>query len=194
MINVNDLKQLRNETGISITLCKEALEETNGDIEKAKEILRKRGQEIVKKRAQRNVNVGTIHSYIHPNAQIGVLLEIYCETDFVSRSEPYKTLLKEIALQIAATNPLLVSEKDITEEFLSKEREIYQAQLVNQKKSPEILEKIIQGKIEKYKKEVILYSQQWIKDPSKTIKDLINEIIAKTGENIQIKRFIRYEI
>lgn len=188
------IKKLRVETGVSLALCKEALEESKGNIEKAKEILRKKGEEIVKKKSIRGATAGTIHFYIHPNTQIGVMLEIYCETDFVIKSEPFKTLSREICLQIAATAPLLVSEEDITESFLSKEREIYQAQMAKLKKPVEIMEKIIDGKIEKYKREVVLLSQQWIKDSSKTIKNLIDETITKTGENIQIKRFTRYEV
>ena len=193
MVKIEEIKQLRNETGVSISDCKKALEETNGNIEKAKEVLRKLGNEIVKKRASRNATCGVVYSYIHPNSKIGVLLEIYCETDFVARSEPFQTFLKEVSLHIAATNPLLVSEEEITPEFLSKEREIYTAQMANQKKPAEIIEKIVEGKIEKYKKEVVLLSQKWVKDSSKTIKGLLDEIIAKTGENIKIKRFTRYE-
>lgn len=194
MVKIKDIKRLRNETGVSITDCKKALEEVDGNIEKAKDVLRKLGNEIVKKKLSRNASCGVIKSYIHPNSKIGVLLEVYCETDFVARSEPFQTLLKEISLQIAATNPLLVLEEDITADFLNKEKEIYRAQIKNLKKPVDILDKIIDGKIEKYKKEVVLFSQAWVKDPSKTIHDLINEVIAKTGENIKIKRFIRYEV
>ena len=193
MVKIEEIKQLRSETGVSISDCKKALEEANGNVEKAKEVLRKLGNKIVKKRASRDAACGVVHSYIHPNSKIGVLLEIYCETDFVARSEPFQTFLKEVSLHIAATNPLLVSEEEITPEFLSKEREIYTAQMANQKKPAEIIEKIVEGKIEKYKKEVVLLSQKWVKDSSKTIKGLLDEIIAKTGENIKIKRFTRYE-
>lgn len=193
MVNIEDIKKLRNESGVSLADCKKALEQTNGNVAKAKEVLRKLGNELVKRRASRSALCGIVKSYIHPNNKIGVLLEIYCETDFVARSEPFQILFQEVLLHIAATNPLLLSEEQITDDFLDKEKEIYYEQLKNSGKPSNILDRIVAGKIEKYKKEVVLLSQSWIKDKSLTINDLIKNTIAKTGENIKVKRFIRYE-
>lgn len=194
MVNIDQIKQLREETGVSVTECKKALEESQGDIEKAKEILRKRGKELAGKKIERGTEQGIIESYIHPNKKIGAIVELRCETDFTARSEEFQKLAHEICLQIAATNPLFLKQEDIPEKFLDGEREIYKEQLKDSGKPQEMLGQIIEGKLKKYKDKICLLSQPWIKDEAKTIKDLIDEYIARTGENIVAKNFARYEI
>lgn len=162
MVNIDQIKQLRQETGVSISECRKALEETKGDNEKAKEILRKWGKELAGKKAERDVSLGIVESYIHPNKRIGAMVELRCETDFVAKSEDFKKLAHELCLQIAAMNPLFLDEKDIP------------------KKNKE--------------KGIVLMSQPWVKDDTKTIKEVIEEYIAKLGENIIIKKFIRFDI
>ena len=194
MITIDQIKKLRAETGISVSECKKALEKANGDIEKAKEILRKLGANVAEKKSAREARQGIIESYIHPNKRVGVLLEIHCETDFVARSSEFKNLAHELCLQIAAMKPLFIKESDIPQDVIDKEKEIYLEQLKDSGKPKEIIEKIIQGKLEKYKEEKVLFLQPWIKDESKKVKDLVNEYIAKLGENITISKFARYEI
>ena len=194
MIDIQLVKQLRQETDVSVTECKKALEESDGDIEKAKEILRKWGKELAGKKSDREAGEGIIENYIHPNKKIGVLIELRCETDFVAKSEQFQKLAHEFCLQIAASKPLFLKEEDISEDFLDGERKIYQEQFKNSGKLQEIIDQIIEGKIKKYKQGICLLSQNYIKDETKTIKDLIDEYIAKLGENIVIKKFTRYEI
>ncbi|MDD5696785.1 MAG: translation elongation factor Ts [Candidatus Pacebacteria bacterium] len=193
MVDIELIKKLREETGISLADCRKALEESQGDIEKAKEILRKRGEAVAQKKGERSVGAGIIDTYVHSNKRLGVMLELACETDFVTRSEDFQNLAHEICLQIASMKPLFVKEEEIPEETLSKEKEIYEEQAKALNKPREIAEGIVKGKLEKYKKENCLVNQPWIKDDSKTIQNLINECIAKTGENILVKRFVRYE-
>jgi elongation factor Ts len=194
MESVEELKQLRDETGVSISECKKALDQSGGDVEKAKEILRKSGQDLAGKKSSREANQGIIESYVHANRKVGVLLDLRTETDFVAKSDEFKDLAHEICLQIAAMSPWYVKEEDIPEEISKKEEEIYKEQLKDSDKPAEILENVIKGKIEKRKKEISLLSQPWVKDTSKTIKNLIEEKIAKIGENIVVEKFIRYEI
>lgn len=194
MSSIEQLKQLREQTGISMIECKKALEEAEGDIEKAKEILREKGKEMIKGKESRGIGQGIIASYIHKGEKIGVLLEIHCETDFVAKSEEFRKLAHEICLQIAALRPLFVSLKDIPEEFLDGERKIYQKQFADSGKPQKIIEQVIEGKLKKYKEEVSLISQSWVKDETKTIGDLIEDYIAKLGEKIEIEKFTRYEI
>lgn len=194
MSDLDNVKKLREETGISLMECKKACEEAGGDIEVAKEILRKRGQAMAAKKSERVTGEGRISSYIHQNGRIGVLLDVRCESDFVARSEDFGNLSKEICLQIAAMNPAFVSEEEIPVDVLEKEKSIYLEQAKNSGKSEEIIEKMVHGKLENYKKESSLMSQPWIKDDSKTIGNLVKECIAKTGENITVARFTRYEL
>lgn len=194
MSDLDNVKRLREETGISLMECKKACEEAGGDIEVAKEILRKRGQAMAAKKSERITGEGRITSYIHQNGKIGILLDIRCESDFVAKSEDFEKLSKEICLQIAAMSPMFANEEDIPAEVLEKEKSIYIEQANNSGKPQEIIEKIVQGKIDNYKKEVSLMSQSWVKDDSKTISDLVKECIAKTGENMVIARFTRYEL
>jgi len=194
MVTIDQIKQLREETGISVSECKKALVEANGDIEKAKDVLRTRGKTVAQKKGDRAANAGTIVSYIHPGSQVGVLLDLRCETDFVALSEDFAKLGHEICLQIAATSPMYASEKDIPEEILNKEKEIALEQIKGSNKPENIVNNIIEGKINKYKAENSLLLQPWIKDPSRTVKDLVNDYIIKLGENILPKRFVRYEL
>ena len=194
MVDIELLKKLRQETGVSFAECKKALDESGGDLEKAKEILRKKGQKIAELKSQRETHQGIIESYIHPNKKVGVLLDLRCESDFVARSDEFQKLAHEIVLQIAAMKPLYVKPEDIPEEFLDGERKIYMEQLANSGKPQKLIEQIVEGKLNKYKNEISLLSQPWIKDETKTIQDLINEAIAKLGENIIVERFARFEI
>ena len=194
MVTIDQIKQLREETDISVTECKKALEQAQGDFEKAKEILKARGQSIAQKKSDRAANAGIIASYIHPGSQVGVLLDIRCETDFVARSADFLVLAHELCLQIAAGNPIYASEKDIPEEILNKEKEAALEQFKDSNKPANIINNIIEGKLGKYKQESVLLSQSWVKDSDKTIKDLVNEYIAKLGENILPKKFVRYEL
>ncbi len=194
MVTIDEIKQIREETGVSVSECKKALEEAKGDIAAAKEILRKWGKTLAGKKAEREVKAGIVESYIHPNKKVGVILDIRCESDFVARNEEFKKLAHEICLQIAALKPSFVKEEDIPEEILDKEKEIYQEQSKGTDKPKQIIAQIIEGKLKKYKEEVSLFSQPWIKDETKTIKELVEECIGKLGENIIIEKFNRYEI
>ncbi len=194
MSNIEEVKKLRNETGASPLDCKKALKESNEDVEKAKEILRTWGKELVNKKKERTTKQGTIKSYIHPNSKVGVLLDIRCESDFVAKSKEFQELSHEICLQIAAMKPLYVNSEEISEEEINKERNIYEEQFKDLGKPQEVINGIVEGKLEKYKKEVCLLDQLWVKDQTKNIKDLITEYISKTEENIEVERFIRYEI
>lgn len=194
MVLIEQLKQLREETGISMIECKKALEEANGDLIRAKTILREKGKEIIKGKEGRTTNNGLIASYVHSGAKIGVLLQLRCETDFVARNEGFQKLAREICLQIAASRPLFIKNEDIPKEFLDKEREIYQKQFQNSGKPANIIDQIIEGKLSKYKKDVCLLEQVWVKDETKTIKNLIDEYIFQLGERIEIEKFVRYEI
>ena len=194
MVSINQIKQLREETDVSVTECKKALIQANGDLEKAKEILRKWGQDLSGKRVEREAKQGMIHSYIHPNKKVGVLLEIRCESDFVARSEEFQKLAHEICLQIAAMKPLFLKEEDIPEVFLDGERKIYQEQFKNSGKPQKIIDQIIEGKLKRYKEEISLLSQPWIKDETRVIKNLLDDFISKTGENVVLRNFSRFEI
>ncbi len=194
MVNIDQIKQLREETAVSVAECKKALEEAGGDAKKAKEILRMRGQELAGKRSAREVGQGIIESYIHSNAKVGVLLELRCESDFVAKSEEFKSLAHDICLQIAAMKPLFLQEEDIPESFLDGERKIYGEQFSDSGKPQKIIDQVVEGKIKKYKGEVSLLSQSWVKDQTKTVEDLIRDCVAKIGENIVVKRFVRYEV
>jgi elongation factor Ts len=188
------VKTLREMTGAGMLECKSALEEANGDLELAVEILRKKGVAKAAKKAGRETKEGLIHAYIHPGGRVGVLLELNCETDFVARNELFKELANEIALQIAAMKPQYVKREDVPREVVEKEGEIAREAAVAEGKPAHIAEKIAEGKLEKFYKEVCLYEQPYIKDDKKTIEELVKEYIAKIGENIQVRRFCRYEL
>jgi len=194
MPDINLLKQLRDETGISMMECKKALDEAKNDLKRAKEILREKGKEMVKGREGRTAAKGLIESYVHSGGRIGVLLQLNCETDFVAKSEAFVNLAHELCLQIAAARPLFVKASDVAEDFLASERKIYQKQFEESGKPQDIMNKIIQGKLDKYQQEVFLLSQPWVKDPSKNMQGLLEEVRAKTGENIEVVKFARFEI
>jgi len=194
MATINQIKQLREETGVSITECKKALEEANEDLEKAKEVLRKWGKKLAEKKSSRETKEGLIESYIHPNQKIGVILDIRCETDFVRKSEQFKKLAHDLTLQIAGMKPSYIKPEDVPEDLIAREREIYKEQFSKSGKPEKIMQGIIEGKIKKHLEEICLISQPFVKNPDKTVQDLINDAIAKLGENIIVKRFTRYEI
>lgn len=193
MSDLELVKKLREETGISLGDCKKALEESGNDIEKAKEYLKKRGQAVAEKKGDREAGNGIIDTYVHSNKRAGVMLQIACETDFVARGEDFKALSHEICLQIVSMRPQYIKEEDVPEEMMEKEKKIYEEQANELNKPKELIGEIIKGKLEKYKKQICLLSQPWIKDDTKDIQTLINEYIAKTGENIVIKKFVMYE-
>ncbi len=188
------IKLLRDQTGAGVVDVKKALEEAQGNEEKALEIIRKKGQAKALKKSTREVKEGIVMSYVHSNNRIGALVTLYCETDFVARNEEFKNLARDIAMHISAMNPLVLKPEDIEEKLLTKEKEIWKEQLKNEKKPEDIMQKIIAGKEKKWRESNALLTQAFIKDPEKTIQDLINEKIGKIGENIQIGQFIRYEI
>jgi len=194
MITIDQIKQLREETGVSVIEVKKALEQSNGDVVKAKELLRTWGKKVSDKKTSRETKSGLIETYLHSNGKTGVLLDIRCETDFVAKSPDFKNLAHEICLQIAAMKPLFVSETEIPEEFLDGETKIYKEQVKDSGKPEKIVAQIIEGKLKKYKDEISLLSQPWVKDDTKTIKDIIEDTVSKVGEKIEIKKFARYEI
>lgn len=193
-ITADMVKELRQRTGIGVMECKAALKEADGDLEKSIEILRKKGYARAQDKAARRANEGLVGSYIHSNGRIGVLVEINCESDFVARNEEFQELVKNICLQIAASNPKYVAPEDIPADVIEKEKEIVRAQFQDSKKPAEIVEKIVQGKLGKLYEEVCLLDQVFIKDDKVTIRQLVLSAVAKIGENIKIGRFTRYEI
>jgi elongation factor Ts len=194
MVSIEQIKDLREETGLSISEVKKALEEASGDTQKAKEILKSLGKKIAGKKVDRETRAGLIDGYVHQNGKAGVLLDIRCESDFVANSPEFKALAHEISLQIVAMKPLFVSENDIPEEFLDGETKIYKEEAMGSGKPENIVNQIVEGKLKKYKDSVCLLVQTWVKDDSKTIKNLIEDTVAKVGENIEVKKFARYEI
>jgi len=193
-ITAEKVKELRQRTGIGVMECKEALHECEGDIEKAIAALRKKGYARAKDKMSRGTSQGLIQSYIHLDGKIGVLLELNCESDFVARNDEFKELVKNIAMQIAAASPRYVSVEEIPAPELEAEKEIIRAQLVDTKKPPQIIEKIVEGKLKKFYEEVCLLDQSYIKDDKMVIQQLIATYIAKFGENIKVKRFARFEL
>lgn len=188
------VKQLREKTGAGIMDCKEALSECGGDISSSIDFLRKKGLATAAKRAGRTTAEGIIQSYIHMDGKLGVLVEVNCETDFVAKNEDFKEFAKNIAMHIAATNPVGIKPEDVSQEIINKEKEIYRAQVLEMGKPEHIADKIVDGKLEKFFKENCLLNQQYVRNPDITIADLINDVIAKIGENIFIKQFARYKV
>jgi len=193
-IKADLVKQLRDRTGIGMMECKRALQEAEGDIEKAITILRKKGYARAKDKMSREATEGLVGAYIHTNGKIGVLVEVNCETDFVARNEEFQALVKNIAMHIAAANPRYISPEDVEEEVIEQEKEIIREQFKDSNKPPQVIEKIIEGKLKKFYEEVCLLEQPYIRDDKITIAQLIATHIAKFGENIQVKRFSRFEI
>jgi len=192
MVKADQVKQLRERTGVGMMACKEALCDAGGDIEKAIEILRKKGEAKAVKHAGRTTKEGLVASYIHLGGKIGVLLEMSCETDFAAKSKDFKELIKDISMHIAASNPLYIKREDVANEVIAKEKEIFKEQVKN--KPPQAIEKILEGKMEKFYKEVCLLEQSFVKNPDISVKDLLMSSIAKIGENIFIRRFSRYQV
>ena len=188
------IQELRNITGLGMMDCKNALEETDGNIEKAIELLRKKGAAVAAKRSERETAQGIVHAYIHPGSRLGVLLELNCETDFVARTEEFKNLANDICMHIAALKPLYLSPEQVEPKFIEHEREIAREQLANLGKPEKVVEQILNGKIQKLFDEICLLRQNFVKNDQKTITDIITDVMAKTGEKIQIRRFARYEI
>jgi elongation factor Ts len=193
-ISASQVKELREKTGAGMMDCKKALTEANGDMDKAIEILREKGLAAAAKKAGRIAAEGVVESYIHMGGKIGVLVEINCETDFVAITDEFKELARDIAMQIAAYNPQYVSRDEVPAEVIEKEKEIYKQQAINEGKPEHIAEKMVEGRIKNYFKEVCLLEQPFIKDGDKTVEELVKEKIAKIGENISIRRFVRYQL
>lgn len=193
-ISAKSVKELRDMTGAGMMDCKKALLESNGDMDKAVAHLRKLGLSKAAKKADRSANEGLIYSYIHPGSKLGVLLELNCETDFVARTEDFQQLAKDISMQIAAANPLVVERGQLDPALTEKEREIYRTQALNEGKPEKVLENIVEGRLGKYYQEVVLLEQPFVKDQDITVKDLINNAIGKLGENIVVKRFVRFRM
>jgi elongation factor Ts len=188
------VRDLREKTGVGMMECKAALVEAKGDFEKAIVHLRERGLTTAAKKAGRTAADGIVKAYIHAGGKVGVLIEVNCETDFVAKTDEFQTLAHELAMQIAAANPLYVKREDVPEDVIQREREIGKAQMGDSKKPADIMEKILTGKVQKYFEEMCLLEQTFIKDPSKKITQLLTEAIARTGENIQVRRFARFKI
>ena len=190
------VKELRDRTGAGVMDCKEALQAGNGDLEAAVEFLRKKGLAQAGKRAHREAREGAIGTYIHHGAKLGVLIEVNCESDFVARTDAFQDLVRDLGMQVAAANPSYVARENVPGEVIEKEREIYRGQLADQKKPPQVLDKIIEGKLEKFFTDQCLLEQPFIKDASgKTkIRELVDGVNAKTGERIVVKRFARFQV
>ena len=193
-ITADMVKQLRDKTGAGMMDCKAALTEAGGDAEKALEILRKKGQATAAKRAGRATREGVIGNYIHMGGKVGVLVEVNCETDFVARTPEFQTLAKEIAMHIAAASPLVVRREELGAEVLDKEREIYRAQFADSGKPANVIDKIVEGKLDSYYSQVCLMDQPSVRDPSVTIKQMVAAATAKTGENVTVTRFVRFKL
>jgi elongation factor Ts len=193
-VSAKDVKELRDRTGAGMMDCKKALTETGGDMEAAIDLLRSKGEAKAAKRAERSANEGTVGSYIHHGGRIAVLVELNCETDFVANTDEFKGLARDLAMHIAASNPMSVSEADIPAEVVERERAVYLEQVRNEGKPENIQEKIVDGKIRKFFEEVTLMKQPFVKDPDKTIEKLVVEVSARTGEKINVARFVRFAV
>ena len=194
MIKASDVKALREKTGAGMMDCKNALVKTDGDMDEAIKVLREKGLASAAKKAGRIAAEGVVDSYIHMGGKIGVLVEVNCETDFVAKTPVFKTLVKDIAMQIAASNPLFLSADDVSEDVINEEKAILRAQALAEGKPEKIVDKMVEGRIKKYYKEVCLLEQPFVKDTDKTVSDLVTEKIAEIGEKISVRRFVRYEM
>jgi elongation factor Ts len=193
-ISASTVKELRDKTGAGMMDCKEALKQSDGDVSKAIDFLRKKGLATAAKRAGRAMSEGAIQTYIHTGGKLGVMVEVNCETDFVAKNEDFVQFARNIAMHIAATNPVSISQQDVPKEVVEKEMEIYRDQVRAMGKPEQMIDKIAEGKLNKFYKESCLLNQGYVRDPNVTISDLINEQIAKIGENITIKRFVRFQV
>jgi elongation factor Ts len=188
------VKELRDKTNAGMMDCKKALGETEGDLEKAIDLLRQKGLAVAQKRADRATREGVVECYIHAGGKLGVMVEVGCETDFVAKTPDFVAFARDVAMHIAASSPVSVGREEVPEELLERERQIYKAQAQDTGKPENILDKIVAGKIEKYLAEICLLEQKFVKNPDISVQDLLNELIAKMGENISIKRFARFQI
>ena len=188
------VKNLRDKTGAGMMDCKKALAESGGDLDKAVDYLRQKGLAAASKKASRTASDGAIGAYVHPGGKIGVLVELNCETDFVARTPEFQNLLKDIAMQIAAANPRYIRPEEVPTGALEKEREIYRRQALESGKPEKLVEKIVDGKIDRFYSEVCLLEQSFIKNPDQKVADILTEAVARLGENIQVKRFSRYQL
>lgn len=193
-ITAEQVKELRERTGAGMMECKRALEETGGDLEAAVDVLRARGAAKAAKRAGREAREGAIGSYVHMGGKIGVLVEVNCETDFVARTEDFQTLVRDLAMHIAAANPLAVTAEEIPAEVVERERAIYREQIKNEGKPEHLWDKIAEGKLKKFFQDNALMLQAFVKDPDKTVGQLVTEVSARTGENIVVRRFVRFAL
>lgn len=193
-VSAAQVKELREKTGAGMLDCKKALEEANGDMTRAAEILREKGLAAAAKKASRIATEGVVESYIHGGGRIGVLVEVNCETDFVGKTDQFREFVRDIAMHIAASNPKYIRREDVPQEELDKEREILRTQALNEGKPEKVVDKIVEGRISKYFEENCLLEQPFVKDPDKTVQDLLNEKISTIGENIAIRRFARFEL
>jgi elongation factor Ts len=188
------VKELREKTNAGIMDCKAALQETQGDMQKAVDYLRQKGLAVAQKRGGRSASEGMVHSYIHAGGKIGVMVEVNCETDFTARNEVFGDFVRNLAMHIAATNPLAIDREGLAQEVVAREQEIYRAQALETGKPENIVDKIAEGKLNKFYQEVCLLEQAYVRDTDITIEDLLNELRAKTGENVIVRRFIRYQL
>jgi elongation factor Ts len=188
------VRELREKTNAGMMDCKQALQQTDGDMNKAVDLLRQKGLATAMKRAGKQASEGVVHAYIHGVGRMGVLVEVNCETDFAAKSQDFQEFVKNIAMQIAAANPLGITKEDVPQEFVERERAIYLAQAQESGKPANILDKMVDGKMRKFYQEAVLLEQAYIKEPDKTIQDYLNELIAKTGEKIIIRRFARFQL
>lgn len=188
------VKELRDKTNAGMMDCKRALGETEGDMEKAVDLLRQKGLAVAQKRADRATSEGVVECYIHAGSKLGVMVEVGCETDFVAKTDDFKAFARDIAMHIAAANPVAVTRDEVPADLIARETEIYRAQALDSGKPENIVDKIVSGKIEKFVSEICLVDQKFVKNPDISVQDLLNELIAKMGENISIKRFARFQI
>lgn len=193
-ITAEMVKSLREATGAGMMDCKKALQEAGGDVEQAKKILRARGAQVAERRAGREAKQGVVEAYIHAGGRIGAMVEINCETDFVARTDEFKLLARDIAMQIAAMNPLVVAREEVPSQLLEKEKDDYREEAKGEGKAENVIEKIAEDRLEKFFQEVVLLEQAYIKDPQRMIKDLIMDMTAKTGESVSVRRFQRFEL
>ena len=193
-VSANMVKELREKTGAGMMDCKKALAETDGDFQKALDYLRQKGLATAAKRAGRVASEGRVGSYIHAGGKIGVMVEVNCETDFVAKTDDFQAFAKDVAMHIAASSPSYIRREEVTADVLEREKEIYRAQARDAKKPEKVMEKIVEGKLEKFYSEVCLLEQAFVKDPDITVQDLLNGLIGKLGEKVEIRRFTRYQV
>lgn len=193
-ISLSDIQTLRTRTSMGMMDCKKALQEAEGDMEKAVELLRKKGAKVAAKRGENETGQGLVHAYIHPGGTVGVLVELNCETDFVARNEAFSSLAHDLGMHIAAMKPLYLNPDSVDQAWLEKEKNLIKEQLIEEGKKPEFVDKIVEGKVNKIYGDVCLLQQKFVKNDKMTVEEMIQDVVGKMGENVKIKRFVRYEI